>query len=248
MNDLDDAISEFKDKCLDGRSFFTCELLKILRTNFKDLERTISKGTIMYRARAFHNPKYGAYTRFLVYTSVADEKDVANNPNVRIGDRVGFLGYNAQDSFVNPNNFAIGEGRCNYKFSPCLYAAASERVAISEIKPLVREAVSVAKITNKKELKLIDLRLCDNEWINAIAMFFVQSPTLDKPDAYIYTQTIAAFVKKYKYDGIIYSSCQVFGGINYAIFNYEKCEAVSSELKIITNILYGVQDYILPID
>lgn len=248
MNDLDDAIREFKDKCLNDRSFFNCELLKKLKNSFKDLECVLSKGTVMYRARAFHNPKYGLYTRFLVYTHVADEKDVANDPNVRIGDLVGFLGYNAQDSFVNPNKFTVGEGRCNYKFSPCLYAADSVHVAISEIKPLVREIVSVAKIKNKKELKLIDLRLCNNEWINALAMFFVQSPTLENPDAYIYTQAISAFVKKYKYDGIIYSSCQTFGGINYAIFNYEKCEAISSELKCIANISYDVQKYILPVD
>ena len=93
-------------------------------------------------------------------------------------------------------------------------------------------------IKNKEDLKLIDLRLNrENEVVNAIAKFFVQSPTLDNPDAYIYTQVISAYVRNFGYDGITYTSCQVYGGINYAIFNYDKCEPISSELRCVTNIL-----------
>ena len=87
---------------------------------------------------------------------------------------------------------------------------------------------------------MIDLRLTKNDqFINGIAKFFVQSPTLAHPDAYLYTQAISAFIKSRGYDGIMYSSCQVINGINYAIFNYDKCEAISSDLYKINTILIG---------
>ena len=238
MNGIDEVLQEFNDVCLKKRAFFDCRLFEMLKNSFKDVEYTFRKGEITYRARAYKDPNYGIYTRFLIYTHEADEKDVEDNPGIEIGERIGFWGYNEKDSFVNLNKYAVEEGRCNYRYNPCLYTADNERVAISEIKPLVREVVSVAKIKNKEDLRLVDLRLNkDNEFINAIAKFFVQSPTLENPDAYIYTQAISAFVRSCGYDGLVYSSCQVIGGINYVIFNYDKCEAISSELYTVNNLL-----------
>lgn len=237
MDDIIEVIEEFKNVCLDNRAFFKCRFFSMMENNFKDTEHTLTKGTTTYRARAYKDPEYGLYSRFLIYTHEADENDVKENPGVKIGERIGFLGYNSKDSFVNPNKFAVEEGRCNYKYNPCLYTAKSARVAISELKPLVREVISVAKIRNNEDLKMIDLRLNkDNEFIDKVAKFFVQSPTLEYPDAYLYTQAISSFVKSCGYDGLIYSSCQVIGGINYAIFNYDKCEAIASDLYIVDNV------------
>lgn len=238
MDEIVKVLQEFKEDCLKNRAFFKCAFFGLFERYLKDLEFIFRKGEITYRARAYKDPNYGLYSRFLLYTHEATEKDVEDNPSVMLGERLGFLGYNKEDSFVNLNEFSVEEGRCNYKYNPCLYVAENERVAISEIKPLVREVVSVAKIRNKEDLNLIDLRLNnDNELINAVAKFFVQSPTLENPDAYLYTQAISAFVKSCGYDGLIYSSCQVVGGINYVIFNYDKCEAISSELYTVNNIM-----------
>lgn len=238
MNDIVEVLQEFKNECLYNRTFFKCRFFNMLENYFTNTERILEKDTVTYRARVYKDPNYGLYTRFLIYTREADENDVKENPNICIGERIGFLGYNKEDSFVNPNKFTVEDGRCNYKYSPCLYTADSERVAISEIKPLVREIVSIAKIKNNENLKLIDLRLNNkNKFINGIAKFFVQSPTIDNPDAYIYTQAISSFVKSCGYDGIIYSSCQVINGTNYAFFNYDKCEAIASNLYSVNNLL-----------
>lgn len=239
MKEIAEILEEFKFKCLNYRAFFDCELLDVLKKQIKDIECIFREGTITYRARAYKDPQYSPYARFLLYTHPAEEKDLEENPNedIRLGEYIGFCGYNAKESFVNPNIYSVEEGRCNYKYSPCLYTAESVCVAISEIKPLIHEVISVAKIKNKFDLKFVDLRLKkENEFINSVAKFFVQSPTLENPEAYIYSQAICAFVKSLGYDGIVYSSCQVFNGVNYAIFNYDKCEAISSALHNVDNI------------
>lgn len=232
MNDRIDALlQDFKNKCLVSRAFVDCELLELLRNNFKNIELILKKDTITYRARAYKDPKYSLYAKFMIHAHPADENDLVKNPNLKLGELVGFCGYNKEDSFVNPNKHSIDDGRCNYKYSQCLYSADSERVAISEIKPLIREVVSVAKIKSKEDLKLLDLRRnSKNSVVNAIADLFVQSPTLENPDAYIYSQVVSSYVRNHGYDGILYSSCQVVNGGNYAIFNFDKCEAISSEL------------------
>lgn len=233
-----ELLNDFKVKSLTNRAFIDCELLEVFKSNFVKLEIALKKDYITYRARAYKEPNYGPYAKYLINAHPANEKDLAENHDLELGELVGFCGYNKEDSFVNPNKYSVEEGRCNYKYSPCLYAAENERVAISELKPLIREVISVAKIKNKEDLKLLNLRLNqENEIINAIAKFFIQSPTLDNPDAYIYTQIISAYVRSFGYDGISYSSCQVYGGVNYAIFNYDKCEPISSKLCYVTNIL-----------
>ena len=46
---------------------------------------------------------------------------------------------------------------------------------------------------------------------------------------YIPSQIIAEYLKNLGYDGIRYNSSLHFGGVNLTIFNYEKCEAISSQ-------------------
>ena len=55
------------------------------------------------------------------------------------------------------------------------------------------------------------------------------SKPTSNPDDYIPTQIIAEYIKSLGYDGIRYNSSLHFGGVNLTIFNYEKCEAVSSQ-------------------
>ena len=108
------------------------------------------------------------------------------------------------------------------------------------MKPTIGANISVAKIKVLDELKLIDLRIKQNEpLIELIGFLFTQSLTLEKPDAYIYTQVICDFIKEKGYDGVIYSSCQNVSGVNYAIFNYKKCKAVSSKVYSVKSLYVG---------
>lgn len=49
------------------------------------------------------------------------------------------------------------------------------------------------------------------------------------PDDYIPTQIIAEYIKSLGYEGIRFKSSLHNGGVNLTIFNYEKCEAISSQ-------------------
>jgi hypothetical protein len=151
----------------------------------------------------------------------------------------GFRGYAREDSFVNTNISQIRDGRCNHSREICLYAAGDVRTSIAELKPLIRECISVAKILVKEELRLIDLRFLrdgQSDLLELVSSLFIASPTVENENAYIYSQVICDIIKKNGYDGVIYSSCQNLLGENYAIFNYGKCEAVSSERYRITQI------------
>ena len=66
------------------------------------------------------------------------------------------------------------------------------------------------------------------------------SPTEYNKNAYIYTQVICSIVKKLGYDGVIYTSCQNREKKNYAIFNYNKCKVISSEVYSVTGIKYDI--------
>ena len=111
--------------------------------------------------------------------------------------------------------------------------------AISEVKPSIGYNVSVAKIKVIEELRLVDFRFnkTENNVSKLISFLFIQSVTLEYPETYVYTQVICDFIKNCGYDGVIYSSCQNTSGANYAIFNYEKCKAISSDVYTVDSVV-----------
>ncbi len=138
---------------------------------------------------------------------------------------------------------SVCAGRCNQNFEPCLYVSEDVDTCISELKPLVDEKVSVAKIVTHEELRIVDFSASDvdDTFRLLIALLFITSPTEENYDAYIYTQVICSLIKSLGFDGICYSSCQNRFKNNYAIFNYDKCKVVSSDVYDVTRINYESQ-------
>lgn len=251
-----EMLLEFREKCRDNRAFPDCELLTRFAQKFDSLEYILSKGEIIYRSRVYYNDMVDRIFSLDLNLDIKDDKDIVRlqktidklselQKDFDTKRQKGFYGYDEKDSFVNPNNMTVLDGRCNYAYSPCLYASQDIDTAICELKPLIREKISVAEIEVLQDLKLIDLRFNKHkDFIDLIALLFIESPTINQKDVCIYTQIITAFVKKQGYDGIVYTSCQNILGTNYAIFNYEKCKPISSEVYNIEqiNIKYTKED------
>ncbi len=160
-----------------------------------------------------------------------------------------FKGFNAKDSFVNEKG---NEGRCNPKFIPYLYAADSMECSIAEINPGIDSVVSVANIKIKEKLKIVslssDYALSSTKgniiegvpdcWVVIHLHHLFSLPYTEDGD-YLLTQYISEKIKSAGIDGVSFKSSKYAyeneqgvreHGINYVIFNYEKCKAVSSEL------------------
>lgn len=229
-----DMISDFQKECLKNRVFPKCELIDILTSRMSEFEYIVPQNFNLYRARVYAQNSYAKVLKMFERKYIPlPEEEIHQNSDCWEG----FHAYDEKNSFVNTNVDAVMGNRCNHDFECCLYAAGDVVTAISEIKPMINERVSVARIVSKEELKLIDLRFNDKDaFLEGIAFLFITSPTSEDKDAYIYTQVICSLIKQAGYDGIIYSSCQRLIGDNYAIFNYDKCQAVASREREITGI------------
>ena len=114
-------------------------------------------------------------------------------------------------------------------------------------------AVSIAIIKVKEELTLLDLHKGSNiasgndmqkvEWISGLKKAL--SAEMNFPNReYSLTQKISEYARKKAFDGIMYHSTFHVdnlektdrGSLNYAIFNYEKCEPISSKLYFVKNV------------
>lgn len=191
----------------------------------------IRKGTTLYRARIYK--EHNCREKFLSNTEGA------------------FRGYDKENSFVNKNFDSVFEGRCNPKWIPYLYVSKSEKCCIHEVRPRINDYVNVAKIKILSSLKIINLS-CSASWYekndfkeiipnipNTVLFIFLgnlfSTPYQNEND-YLITQYISEKIKNLGYDGIAYKS-SVYNGkndVNLVIFNYNKCDAISSELYKIT--------------
>lgn len=180
----------------------------------------INRGTHFYRSRL-----------------VTDDKS-------NIGIELMFEGYSMKYSFVPPVNKSK-DSRASYRFIPYLYVASTEKVSIAEVRPKAEDEVSVAIIEVMENLTLFDLiqvktvdekrNVKDNILIDLAELYSKPVSTEDEQIDYVPTQYIAEFIKKCDYDGIIYPSSffpDEKQNYNIVIFNYDKCRAVRSYLKI----------------
>jgi len=193
----------------------------------------ISKGDILYRARIYNKE---------------DKWDRWFNPPE--GE---FKGYDAENSYVNKNAIEIKGGRCNPDFISYLYAAKSIECCIHEIRPNRDAYVSVANIRAKDNLRL--LRFQNSSTTNSIdhlipgvqdSIAFIYfdlhfMKAYEREGDYLLSQYISEKAKNMGYDGVVYQSAIYSleksevqniedGRLCYAIFNYDKLEAISSSL------------------
>lgn len=197
---------------------FADELKQII----DEKKKTINKGSVFYRTRIY------------------DESD---KDRKRSGEYYGelFEGYDEKGSFVNEGTNWSNENRMNPNGIKCLYVSTDERTSIKELNPSINEIVSVAEIVSLDNLIVVDLSKSEstnNPYIAYLSVLIQEeiSKGYSSKD-YIFSQYVAAFCQSNGFDGIGYRSKYCLRsetkdekGINYAIFNYKKCKAVSSKL------------------
>ena len=154
-----------------------------------------------------------------------------------------FQGYSKEDSGAPSPNLAT-EGRLNAKGISFLYTCNNETTVVYELRPTREEVVSIATfivnkncrfadLTRYKSNKIKDARLSD--LLRLIADEF--STPHYAGHNYAFTQYLAGHFMNMGFDGIIFESSLNPGGENFVFFNPNDCEAMSSRLFMVDNII-----------
>lgn len=165
-----------------------------------------------------------------------------------------FFGFDKENSFVNTGvntHFSnVSGGRANLQGIPCLYAAFDKDTALKEVKPYANTAVSIAEIALLEDLQIVDLcknhGLAEDPWGAEFSMMLCSrfsEPVYDE-NGYLLSQHISKYMKNRNCDGIAFLSAYTKyssyvtsnKGKNIAIFNYEKCEPINSNLYLVQNV------------
>ena len=259
----------FKD-CLKrkNRFFFKHPLLPVLEAEFERNVCVLTHGTEIYRARVDRDNKlwneWNDYNR-IEYTPKTlkglEEKNLAsdNLPELwkkyeefissektqKIKERIeaGFQGFDALGSSAPPSGSA-GAGRCNPQGIAYLYAALEEHTAIAEIRPFIRDVISVALLKPAHDLRLVNFDYEPTAVVNGRDFLFndiqrdFSKINKSQNGDYLVTQFIASFVEHLGYDGLCFKSSLVKDGTNYVIFNPDDCTVMSSKLCYLTEVKY----------
>ena len=220
----------------------------------KENTLNIKPGQIYYRARIIDDSCINDHMIYKCYSAPDGEKlDVKY-----VGKANPFKGLTKEASFVPPKNVKVSAGRANPKYVKYLYVAESPTTAIFEVRPFIYDAVNIAKIQTTELLKVaniaVDLDLSNDKdtTVDMHVMGMIQgafSKPTNNTDDYIPTQVIAEYIKSLGYDGIRFNSSIHSGGVNLTIFNYEKCEAISSQdfrienIKLTARAAFGSANY-----
>lgn len=232
----------FKETIFNKNRFFVKHyLLDILAEYMSNNILNVKVGQVYYRARIIDDSCINDHMLYKCYSAPEGEKlDVKY-----VGKANPFKGLTKEVSFVPPKGIKVSEGRANPKYVKYLYVAESPTTAIFEVRPFIYDAVNIAKIQVNEPLKVaniavdIDLSNDKNATVDMYVIGMIQgafSKPTNNTDDYIPTQVIAEYIKSLGYDGIRFNSSIHSGGVNLTIFNYEKCEAISSQDFRIENI------------
>lgn len=221
----------------ENRFFIEHTLLEMLANYIKDHTINVPSGHIYYRARIIDENALKDH-QLGVYKSEGIEKALTKftqKHNL-------FRGLSKQGSFVPLDCSKIRDGRANPKFIRYLYVAEDAVTALFEVRPLIYDSVNLAEIVVNSDLTIANMEidkyyLFDSggsvlEWLIFNIQDSFSNPT-NNPDDYLVSQVISEYIKKLGFDGIRFNSSLHRNGINVTIFNYDKCEALSSqEMKI----------------
>jgi RES domain len=167
---------------------------------------------------------------------------------------------------MKPLPRAAHEGRANPKGIPCLYLATDQDTAMSEVRPWVGAAISLARFSTTRDLRLVDLTIGHDFQLTPDHLFGLVSPEemekaawaqVDKAFSqpvsdsqsmtglstaeYAPTQVIAEYLRQAKYDGLIYRS-HLGPGMNVALYDLECATVTSTSLKVATKVSYDFGD------
>lgn len=220
------------------RYYVVHPLLEQLHEYLLNNELRIVEGELFYRARIITDSAQKDYMMKVCVDEDGDYKRFLSKKNK-------FKGLTKEASYVPPDNLVIKDGRANPRYIKYLYMAESPTTAIYEVRPLITDRINVSEIVVKNELKIANLtfdyysvvpeKRDETQWLLYFVHRAFSIPTID-PDEYLPSQIIAENIKQWGYDGIRYNSSLHRGGVNVTVFDYEKCDAVSSRDMIIESV------------
>lgn len=227
--------NEFKEIALfEARYYLKHKVLEILSNYIIKNTITIEEGEIFYRARIIDDKALKDHMVYQCYGLPDGER-----LNIKYHSKSNpFRGLSKEASFVPPKEIYIKEGRANPKYVRCLYMAESPVTALFEVRPLISDSVNIAQIKVNQKLKVADITIDlnmnyykDAEFelciMNMIQGAF-SKPT-NNPDDYIPSQIISEYLKSIGYEGIRFNSSLHQDGVNLTVYNFSKCEAISSQ-------------------
>lgn len=155
---------------------------------------------------------------------------------------VRFKGYNRKDSAAPPANKASC-GRVNPANISYLYLSEDKETPIYEMRPIIGQEISIAKIRLNKDVTIYDLttNITGNTEGDDCSLFLTIGKMFSSPNDgndldYLPTQFLAEEIKRMGFEGLRFNSALHEGGVNVVLFNPEDCTVISSDIKIIKNI------------
>ena len=131
-----------------------------------------------------------------------------------------------------------------------LYVSEDANTAISELRPIIGQSISVAEILIKKELRLFDftatIQDIDGTLFQKSTILQVIARNMSKPNYgdeqdYLPTQYISEMLKeKFCFQGIRFKSSLTADGNNIVLFNTTSKTGGTKNYKILNSALYGV--------
>ncbi len=174
--------------------------------------RTIKSGTVLYRAR------------------IINSGEIRSDLGLSVLSNGILSGYDESNSREAPLGYSA-EGRNNISGVSYLYLSSDEATACAEVKPTVRQLISVAEFEVTKQVQVIDFSdektftgNSNNEDDVALGSLFSKImlqyfvPVVDSAE-YRATQIITDHIRKTGIDGVAYRSFYNERGTNYTIFN-----------------------------
>jgi len=227
--------NEFKEIALfEARYYLKHKVLEILSNYIIKNTITIEEGEIFYRARIIDDKALKDHMVYQCYGLPDGER-----LNIKYHSKSNpFRGLSKEASFVPPKEIYIKEGRANPKYVRCLYMAESPVTALFEVRPLISDSVNIAQIKVNQKLKVADITIDLNMNYHKDAEFelcimnMIQgafSKPTNNPDDYIPSQIISEYLKSIGYEGIRFNSSLHQDGVNLTVYNFSKCEAISSQ-------------------
>lgn len=227
--------NEFKEIALfEARYYLKHKVLEILSNYITKNTITIEEGEIFYRARIIDDKALKDHMVYQCYGLPDGER-----LNIKYHSKSNpFRRLSKEASFVPPKEIYIKEGRANPKYVRCLYMAESPVTALFEVRPLISDSVNIAQIKVNQKLKVADITIDLNMNYHKDAEFelcimnMIQgafSKPTNNPDDYIPSQIISEYLKSIGYEGIRFNSSLHQDGVNLTVYNFSKCEAISSQ-------------------
>lgn len=148
-----EEFTQFQEMCRNNPVFPECSFLKKLEQVLPQFVKLVSPNESFFRARVYQNSFPEMVLDYVrrIHDDIEHGDQILEEmrlafDNIKVLKESGFNGFDAAGSFVNPNSKSIHSGRCNRVYEACLYIAEDVETAISELKPLIREEISVACI------------------------------------------------------------------------------------------------------